>query len=228
MRKARQAVLELAGREVVITNPDKPFFPQAGHTKLHLVRYYAAVAEGALRGIAGRPIVLKRYVDGAAGEPFFQKRAPEQRPEPDPWAGVTECCSLLAGHRENHVRSDGCRKERHGAVTFRKQVRRAKNPGLAPSEQRAKAIPPSTLGPTEVSLCARRSIQGGKDAEKHRADLDYPCWKPAAAARSPRNDQREGGRPAFRPLALSRTGQERCPGSRRETSCGWDRHLGRR
>jgi bifunctional non-homologous end joining protein LigD len=45
------------------------------------VRYYAAVAEGALRGIAGRPIVLKRYVDGAAGEPFFQKRAPEQRPE---------------------------------------------------------------------------------------------------------------------------------------------------
>src|SRR6516165_3111877 len=81
MRKARQAVLELAGREVVITNPDKPFFPQAGHTKLHLVRYYAAVAEGALRGIAARPIVLKRYVDGAADELFFQKRAPEQRPE---------------------------------------------------------------------------------------------------------------------------------------------------
>src|SRR5712671_4339809 len=81
MRKARQVVLELGGREVVITNPDKPFFPQAGHTKLHLVRYYAAVAEGALRGIAGRPLVLKRYVDGAGGEPFFQKRAPEQRPE---------------------------------------------------------------------------------------------------------------------------------------------------
>ena len=46
MGKARQAVLELAGRQVVITNPDKQFFPQAGHTKLHLVRYYAAVAEG--------------------------------------------------------------------------------------------------------------------------------------------------------------------------------------
>src|SRR6476619_4237498 len=81
MPKARQDVLEIAGREVVITNPDKPFFPQAGHTKLHLVRYYASAAEGALRGIAGRPIVLRRYVDGAAGEPFFQKRAPEQRPE---------------------------------------------------------------------------------------------------------------------------------------------------
>jgi DNA ligase D-like protein (predicted polymerase) len=81
MGKAREAVLTVAGREVVITNPGKVFFPQAGHTKLDLARYYAAVAEGALRGIRGRPIVLKRYVDGAAGEPFFQKRAPEHRPE---------------------------------------------------------------------------------------------------------------------------------------------------
>jgi DNA ligase D-like protein (predicted polymerase) len=81
MGKAAEAVLEVAGREVVITNPDKTFFPQAGYTKLDLARYYAAVAEGALRGIAGRPIVLKRYVDGAEGEPFFQKRAPEQRPD---------------------------------------------------------------------------------------------------------------------------------------------------
>ena len=60
-------------------------------------------------------------------------------------------------------------------------------------------------------VSAPRSLQGGKDAEKHRADLDYPCRKPAAAARSPRNDQREGGRPTFRPFALWRTGQERCP-----------------
>ncbi|HXD97433.1 MAG TPA: non-homologous end-joining DNA ligase [Candidatus Acidoferrum sp.] len=81
MGKAVEAVLEAAGREVVITNPGKTFFPRAGYTKLDLVRYYAAVAEGALRGIAGRPFVLKRYVDGAEGEPFFQKRAPEQRPE---------------------------------------------------------------------------------------------------------------------------------------------------
>jgi DNA ligase D-like protein (predicted polymerase) len=78
---ARQTVLEAAGREVVITNPDKVFFPRAGHTKLDLVRYYAAVAAGALRGIAARPVVLKRYVDGAEGEPFFQKRAPESRPD---------------------------------------------------------------------------------------------------------------------------------------------------
>ena len=87
MGKVGSSVLEVAGREVVITNPDKTFFPQAGYTKLDLARYYAAVAEGALRGIAGRPIVLKRYVDGAEGEPFFQKRAPEQRPE---WIDTVE------------------------------------------------------------------------------------------------------------------------------------------
>src|SRR5262249_3952554 len=83
MRKARQAVLELGGREVVITNPDKPFFPQAGHTKLHLVRYYAAVAEGALRGVAGRPFVLDRYVDGAAGEPFLPEAGSRAAPRVD-------------------------------------------------------------------------------------------------------------------------------------------------
>src|SRR5262249_50318812 len=74
-------VMEIAGREVVITNPDKVFFPRAGYTKLDLAKYSAPVADGALRGIAGRPIVLKRYVNGAEGEPFFQKRAPERHPE---------------------------------------------------------------------------------------------------------------------------------------------------
>jgi len=76
-----QTTIEAAGHEVVITNPDKVFFPQAGYTKLDMAKYYFAVAEGALRGIANRPIVLKRYVNGADNEPFFQKRAPEQRPD---------------------------------------------------------------------------------------------------------------------------------------------------
>jgi bifunctional non-homologous end joining protein LigD len=78
---ARKEVLEVAGREVTITNPDKVFFPRAGHTKLDLVRYYLAVAGGALRGASGRPMALKRFVNGAEGEFFFQKRAPESRPE---------------------------------------------------------------------------------------------------------------------------------------------------
>ncbi len=81
MAKPQQVVLEAAGREVTITNPDKLMFPQAAHTKLDLAKYYLAVAEGALLGIAGRPIVLKRYVNGADQEPFFQKRAPEKHPD---------------------------------------------------------------------------------------------------------------------------------------------------
>src|SRR6266566_17814 len=76
----RKQVMEVAGREVTVTNPDKVFFPRTGHTKLHLVRYYLEVADGALRGVAGRPMVLKRFVHGAEGEAFFQKRAPEKRP----------------------------------------------------------------------------------------------------------------------------------------------------
>jgi bifunctional non-homologous end joining protein LigD len=73
--------LEVSGREVVITNPDKVVFPDAGHTKLDLVRYYLSVAEGALRGVAGRPMVLKRFVKGIGEEAVFQKRAPEKRPD---------------------------------------------------------------------------------------------------------------------------------------------------
>ena len=74
-------VFEVAGREVVITNPDKVFFPKTGHTKLDLVRYYLAIAEGAVRGVHGRPMALKRFVEGAAGQAFFQKRAPANAPE---------------------------------------------------------------------------------------------------------------------------------------------------
>jgi bifunctional non-homologous end joining protein LigD len=73
-------VLELAGREVAISNPSKVYFPRAGVTKLDMVRYYLAVSPGALGGARGRPMALKRFVNGAEGEPFFQKRAPEKRP----------------------------------------------------------------------------------------------------------------------------------------------------
>ncbi|HZD00042.1 MAG TPA: non-homologous end-joining DNA ligase [Actinomycetes bacterium] len=84
---ARKEVLEVAGREVTVTNPHKVFFPSTGHTKLDLVRYYLAVADGALRGVAGRPMALKRFVNGAEGEFFFQKRAPASRPE---WVETVE------------------------------------------------------------------------------------------------------------------------------------------
>ena len=77
----RKQIVEVAGRTVAVSNPDKVFFPATGHTKLDLVRYYLSVADGALRGVAGRPMVLKRFVHGADGEAFFQKRAPDKRPD---------------------------------------------------------------------------------------------------------------------------------------------------
>ncbi|MGO9206072.1 MAG: DNA polymerase domain-containing protein [Candidatus Limnocylindrales bacterium] len=77
----REQTIEIAGRKVAISNPDKVFFASPGYTKLDLVRYYLAVADGALCGAGGRPMALKRYVNGATGAFFFQKRAPESRPD---------------------------------------------------------------------------------------------------------------------------------------------------
>jgi DNA ligase D-like protein (predicted polymerase) len=79
--KGERVVLEVAGREVTISNPSKVYFPEAGITKLDVVHYYLAVADGALRAAGGRPNVLVRYADGIHGEFFYQKRAPTARPE---------------------------------------------------------------------------------------------------------------------------------------------------
>jgi len=78
--RGSSVTLQLDGREVKISNPDKIFFPERRLTKLHLVQYYLNVATGALRGIRDRPIVLKRYPNGVTGEFFYQKRAPLHRP----------------------------------------------------------------------------------------------------------------------------------------------------
>ncbi len=75
-------LLSIGGREVRITHPSKPYFTRDVQlSKLDLVRYYLAVADGAIAGIRDRPIVLKRFVNGAEGDPFYQKRAPDNRPE---------------------------------------------------------------------------------------------------------------------------------------------------
>ena len=83
--------LDVGGRQVEVTHPDKVVFPdrdgQAGLTKLDLIHYYLAVADGALRGVAGRPMILKRFVKGIDQEAVFQKRAPEKRPD---WVDVAE------------------------------------------------------------------------------------------------------------------------------------------
>ena len=86
-RKEEREVLRIGDREVSISHPGKLLFPKAGHTKLDVVRYYLAVAEGALRGAGGRPNMLVRYPDGVEGEFFYQKRAPKSRPG---WVEVVE------------------------------------------------------------------------------------------------------------------------------------------
>ncbi|MEW1806254.1 non-homologous end-joining DNA ligase [Pseudarthrobacter sp. NPDC080039] len=78
--KTPPEVLDIGGIEVRISSPDKVVFPEPGLTKLDLVRYYLAVADGALRGAGGRPMVLKRFPKGIDAEPFFQKRVPENHP----------------------------------------------------------------------------------------------------------------------------------------------------
>src|SRR5467141_1284163 len=81
MRKEAVELLSIEGREVRITHPDKLYFSrQTKLSKLDVVRYYLAVAPGALTGIRDRPLVLKRFVNGAEGEAFYQKRAPTERP----------------------------------------------------------------------------------------------------------------------------------------------------
>jgi DNA ligase D-like protein (predicted polymerase) len=81
-KEPEAAVLSIEGREVRITNPEKPYFSrQVKLSKLKVVRYYLSVARGALSGIRDRPLVLKRFVNGAEAPPFYQKRAPDQRPD---------------------------------------------------------------------------------------------------------------------------------------------------
>jgi DNA ligase D-like protein (predicted polymerase) len=86
-RTGETETVQAGGRAVAISNPRKRLFPRAGYTKLDLVRYYLAVAEGALRAAGGRPSMLVRYPDGIDGEFFYQKRAPRARPD---WIDVVE------------------------------------------------------------------------------------------------------------------------------------------
>jgi DNA ligase D-like protein (predicted polymerase) len=81
MPKRRVETVKAAGREVEISNPEKLYFPAAGITKRQLIDYYLSVSEAALRGVWGRPLVLKRYVNGADEPAFYQKRAPKKRPD---------------------------------------------------------------------------------------------------------------------------------------------------
>ncbi len=81
MAEKRYTTIEVAGHEVRLSSPDKVFFPEAGHTKLDLAGYYVDAAEAAVIHLRERPTTMKRFVDGAAGDFFFQKRVPKGAPE---------------------------------------------------------------------------------------------------------------------------------------------------
>src|SRR6266436_4844871 len=101
--QGERVVLEVSGREVAVSNPGKVYFPEAGITKLEVVRYYLSVAEGALRAAGGRPNVLVRYAGGIHGEFFYQKRAPRARP---PWVEVVALTSPSGREAEEVVPRD--------------------------------------------------------------------------------------------------------------------------
>src|SRR5262244_2812833 len=101
--KAKQEILSQAGHQVAVSNPGKIYFPGAGITKLELVQYYLAVADGALRGVARRPQIMKRFVDGAEGEPFYQKRAPTKRPD---WIDIATFTFPSGRHADEIVVND--------------------------------------------------------------------------------------------------------------------------
>ncbi|MBT8240534.1 MAG: ATP-dependent DNA ligase, partial [Acidimicrobiia bacterium] len=81
MAAAPKITLELAGREVSISNPEKVFFSKRGETKLDLIEYYRAIEEPLMKAMGGRPVLMQRFPDGASGKSFFQKRVPKGAPD---------------------------------------------------------------------------------------------------------------------------------------------------
>src|ERR1035437_9482001 len=136
----KSELVEIAGRQVAVSNPDKVYSPGPGYTKRDLVAYYLAVADGALRGAGGRPMALKRYVNGAEGEFFFQKRAPESRPA---WIRTVEL-SFPSGRTADEVVIDdaaGLAWITHlGCLDLNPHAVRA--PALALPANRGGALPP--------------------------------------------------------------------------------------
>ncbi len=99
-----RVVIEACGRELPISNPGKVFFPERGFTKLDLVRYYLACEQAVVRHLAERPSVLKRWVDGVAGKPFFQKRVPDGAPD---WLQTATVTFPSGRHARELVVADG-------------------------------------------------------------------------------------------------------------------------
>lgn len=177
-KETAAALLSIEGREIRITNPDKPYFSRGIKlSKLDLVRYYLGVAPGAVAGIRNRPIVLKRFVNGAEAEPFYQKRAPDKRPD---WLR-TVTLSLPSGRTAEEVVVDdaaglawivnlGCIElHPHAVIAVAK-------------DERAKAVPlrledPSIAGWQLADSLGEHRQNRRIDREVHISELLSLCWR---------------------------------------------------
>ena len=195
MARAESETLSLDGHEVTITNPGKLFFADAGITKLDLVRYYLAVADGAIVGVRDRPMALKRFVDGADGEAFFQKRAPKVGP------GVRPHRRALVSLRAHGRR--GRRRQPGGAGLGRQPRLRRPEPASGPL-RRPRPPRRAARRPRSRSGCALggRPIRGARRARGARGARLHGLAEDLGLARHPRLRPARASLGLFRGAAL--------------------------
>ena len=191
-------ILRINGHEVTVTNPRKVYFPASGHTKLDLVQYYLAVADGALRGAGGRPMALKRFVDGITGQAFFQKRAPENLPpvHPDSDSDV----SRRAGPPTRS--SSTTRRDWRGSPTSA-----ASTSIRTPSGPRTSSIPTS-CGSTSIRFPASSGRRSGSSHSRRATPWPMSAWS-------------GGRRPPVRAGSTSTSGSSRAGRSPRCDARRW-------
>src|SRR6187200_3436152 len=193
--------LEIAGRTVSISNPEKVFFPQTGYTKIDLVNYYMAVADGALRGAGGRPMALKRFVNGADQEPFFQKRAPESRPD---WIETVELSFPSGRTADEVVLRDAAQLlwiVNLGCIDLNPHPVRAEDLDH-PDELRVDLDPIPGVPWDQVrrvALVVRESLAEHPRQRAHRAALDLPRGPARRVGARPRRGA-PGTRPRHQPM----------------------------
>ncbi len=216
-KKAEHALIEVAGRELRVSNPGKLFFPDAGLTKLDLVNYYVECEEAVVRGLRERPTVMKRWVDGVQGEPFFQKRVPDSAPE---WLQTATVTFPSGRHARELVPNDAAHLVwgvNLGVIDWNPwPVRRADLDH--PDELRVDLDPGPGVPFAEVREVALVRARGARRARPARASRRPPA---RAASTCTCASSREQGFEEVRraALALAREVERRMPG--RATSRWW-------
>ena len=143
--EGEREVVQVAGRDVVITNPSKIYFPETKYTKRDLVNYFIAVADGAVRGVFNEPMALKRFVNGAARPAFFQKRAPDHRPD---WMKTVTLSFRIGTHRRRN------RHHRRGAARVDCESRLYRFESASDARERSRS--------------SRRAPRRSRSAARHR------------------------------------------------------------